>query len=62
MRYGDKRDYPKISIFVRKPGAADFEYFCSTTWARTCADAKARAADLIARSFRDMPEIKAVRT
>lgn len=33
MKYGDKRDYKKIDIFV------DNEYVCSTTWCETCKDA-----------------------
>lgn len=34
MAYGDKRDYPKIDIFL------DGKYEGTTTWSRTCADAK----------------------
>ena len=33
MAYGDKRDYPKIDIYVNEG------YVCSTTWARTCYEA-----------------------
>lgn len=33
MAYGDKRDYPKIDIYV------DGNYRCSTTWSRTCREA-----------------------
>lgn len=40
MMYGDKRDYPKIDLYLR--GATKHErtnYLCSTTWARTCKEA-----------------------
>jgi hypothetical protein len=33
MQYGDKRDYPKINIYVNR------NYRCSTTWAATCKEA-----------------------
>ncbi len=33
MQYGDKRDFPKIDIFVNG------EYAASTSWARTCREA-----------------------
>ena len=36
MEYGDKRDYRKIDIFWRG------YYKASTTWARTCKEAKER--------------------
>lgn len=32
--YGDKRDYPKIELYY------DGEYKGTTTWARTCREAK----------------------
>ena len=35
LNYGDKRDYRKIDLFY------DGTYICSTTWARTCREAKA---------------------
>jgi hypothetical protein len=35
MAYGDKRDYPKIDIYV------DGNYRTSTTWSRTCREAVA---------------------
>jgi len=35
MAYGDKRDFPKIDIYV------DGNYVCSTTWSRTCKEAVA---------------------
>ena len=35
LNYGDKRDYRKIDLFY------DGFYLCSTTWARTCKEAKA---------------------
>lgn len=33
MTYGDKVDFNKINIFV------DGQYYCSTTWAKTCKEA-----------------------
>ena len=36
MNYGDKRDYPKIDIYVNR------NYRCSTTWAKTCEEAVER--------------------
>ena len=36
MTYGDKRDYRIIEIFVNG------KYQASTTWAKTCREAKAR--------------------
>jgi len=36
MSNGNKRDYPKIDIYV------DGVYAVSTTWSRTCSEAKAR--------------------
>lgn len=36
MKYGDKRDYRKIDIFV------DGKYVASTTWAKNCKEAKAQ--------------------
>ena len=34
MRYGVKRDYPKIDIYHFG------KYECSTTWSKTCKEAK----------------------
>lgn len=34
MAYGDRRDYPKIEIIV------DGKYFATTTWSKTCRQAK----------------------
>ena len=34
MKYGNKRDYPKINIFVNGI------YRCSTTWTKTCKEAR----------------------
>jgi hypothetical protein len=34
MKYGDKRDYKKIDIYVNGV------YVCSTNWAKTCKEAK----------------------
>ena len=39
MKYGDKRDYKKIDIYV------DGVYKCSTTWSKTCTDAIDRYYD-----------------
>lgn len=36
MKYGDKRDYKKIDIYVNG------KYDISTTWAKTCKEAKQR--------------------
>ena len=40
--YGDKRDYPKIHILTAHngPDGRYFAYHSSTTWARTCKEAK----------------------
>lgn len=35
LNYGDKRDYRKIDLFYNEL------YICSTTWAKTCKEAKA---------------------
>lgn len=35
-KYGEKRDYPKIDIYVKG------KYVCTTTWSRTCKEAKER--------------------
>ena len=35
MKYGDKRDFPKIDIYMRNGDGTGF-YLCSTTWARNC--------------------------
>ncbi len=39
MAYGDKRDYRKIDLFVRRKGETRWTYAVSTTWARTCREA-----------------------
>lgn len=41
--YGTYRDCPKIHIHVRTSGI--WHYAASTTWARTCKEARARYAD-----------------
>ena len=45
MAYGDRRDYPKIDLYVRSPrwreGEVTDKYVGSTTWARTLKEAKA---------------------
>ncbi len=43
MAYGDKRDYRKIDIFLKRPGGA-FKYLASTTRAKTCREARERYA------------------
>ena len=37
--YGDRRDYPKIDLYVRDKSGKGWEYAISTTWARTCKEA-----------------------
>jgi hypothetical protein len=59
MAYGDKRDYRKIEIFVKRAGKSEFEYFASTTWSPTCKDAVARAMPIIKKSYRVTPEVRA---
>ena len=41
--YGTCRDYPKIHIYVGAYGV--WNYVASTTWARTCKEARATYAD-----------------
>ena len=41
--YGTHRDYPKIHIYVGGHGV--WNYVASTTWARTCKEARATYAD-----------------
>lgn len=41
--YGTYRDYPKIHIYVGTRGV--WNYVASTTWARTCKEARAIYAD-----------------
>ncbi len=36
VTYGDKRDYPKIDLYINGV------YWRSTTWAKTCKEAKER--------------------
>jgi hypothetical protein len=43
MAYGDKRDYRKIDIFLRRPGCV-LDYVGSTTWAKNCREARERYA------------------
>ena len=44
--YGTYRDYPKIHIYVGAHGAHGvWNYVTSTTWARTCKEARAIYAD-----------------
>lgn len=41
MTYGNRRDFPKIDLFVRRKGepASAWTYAATTTWARTCREA-----------------------
>jgi len=39
--YGNKRDYPKIDFYHRRPNGTN-HYCGSTTWSRTCREALAR--------------------
>lgn len=39
-KYGDKRDYPKIDIYTRLGHGQLWRYCCSSTWSRTCREAK----------------------
>ena len=39
--YGNKRDHKKIDIYVKRTDGT-LEYLCSTTWSKTCKEAKAR--------------------
>lgn len=43
MTYGDKRDFRKIDIFIGAYGK--WRYAASTTWARTCKEARERYAN-----------------
>lgn len=36
MKYGDKRNYPKIDIYIQG------KYIATTTWAKTCREALER--------------------
>jgi len=45
VSYGDKRDYPKIDLFVFSEALKRWEYVGTTTWSRTCRE----AADHLAR-------------
>lgn len=40
MAYGDKRDYPKIDIYVASEG--HYKYVGTTTWSKTLKEAKAK--------------------
>jgi hypothetical protein len=39
--YGDRRDYPKIDLWVQSPSTGQWNYVATTTWARTCREAVA---------------------
>ena len=43
--YGTYRDYPKIHIYVGGHSIGSWNYAASTTWARTCKEARAIYAD-----------------
>jgi hypothetical protein len=45
MVYGDKRDYKKIYIFVKNMANGQFLYKATTTWSRTCKEARERYAN-----------------
>jgi hypothetical protein len=45
-QYGDKRDYPKIDIYVFSESLKRWQYVSSTTWSRTCREAADRLAAL----------------
>lgn len=47
MAYGDKRDYPKIDLYVNGI------YRASTTWAKTCKEAVARYEEANPQLCRD---------
>lgn len=57
--YGEKRDYPKITIFVKRRG--EWTYFASTTWARTCKEAVEHVLPIIEKSYHVPPPVKATR-
>ena len=40
LKYGDKRDYRKIDIFVKNVNSGFFDYVCNTTWSKTLKQAK----------------------
>ena len=44
MAYGDRREYPAIELFfLAGPNKkTDWRYSATTTWARTCKEAKER--------------------
>ena len=46
VSYGDKRDYPKIDLFVFSEGLKRWEYVGTTTWSRTCREAADNLAKL----------------
>ena len=52
--YGDKRDYPKIDLYVRNKENGIFEYVGSSTWAKTCKEAKARYLANTGKPIRDV--------
>lgn len=43
MKYGNKRDYKKIDLFTKGKGICNqWVYYATTTWAKTCKEAKQR--------------------
>jgi len=47
MAYGDKRDYPKIDLYIRTSAGGRYsdKYVGSTTWARSLSEAKIKFRD-----------------
>lgn len=42
MKYGDKRDYPKIDLLTMSPSTGRWQYAGTTTWSRTAKEAAQR--------------------
>ena len=53
MTYGDKRDYRKIDLFLKRPGGVQ-SYAGSTTWARNLREAKERFAQANGHAASDL--------
>jgi len=63
MEYGNKKDYKKIDIFTKrkftpKGMIAIWQYECSTTWSKTCKQAKEMF--LKRHNYLDKTQIKAL--
>lgn len=52
MKYGERRDYKKINMFVKRGGI--WYYGASTTWSPTCRDAKEKYAEAYNVSVKDI--------